>query len=55
MMVDKSILGKGLALAAPLSLLALSSASEDALLIAALLAALQQTYGSRGFTVFRRR
>ena len=46
--MDKSLLAKGLVLAIPVSLLGLCSSGDDALLIAALLVALQQVYGSRG-------
>ena len=55
MTFNRSLLGKGLVLLVPVSLLGLASAGDDALLIAALLVAIQQTYGSRGLTQVRQR
>ena len=45
---NDNIVAKGLVLAIPVSLLGLCSAGDDALLIAALLVVLEQTFGSRG-------
>ena len=55
MKTDKRLLAKGLMLATPVSLVGSCCAGDDAMLVAALLLALVETYGSRGLTCIRRR